>query len=50
MDKRDKHPKHHEKHEAPGYSDEVATETHDIIHNAELEEQKVRHNHLHAVV
>lgn len=27
---------------SPGYSDEVMDETHDVIHNAELEEQKVR--------
>lgn len=26
---------------SPGYSDEVMDETHDVIHNAELEEQKV---------
>lgn len=25
----------------PGYSDEVAEEGHDLIHNAEIEEQKV---------
>ncbi|KAI5460546.1 hypothetical protein BGZ63DRAFT_454804 [Mariannaea sp. PMI_226] len=25
----------------PGYTDEVADESHDLIHNAELEEQKL---------
>lgn len=40
-ERRQSHPK------APtGLNDETAVETHDLIHNAEVEEQKVRHQTL----